>query len=70
MERTTLTLMSDYLLEIIAIMLAVRMIVTMKLPNAEIISAVTFMTIIITLTFQASTSAILARYLKLDEGLK
>lgn len=46
------------------------MIVTMKLPNAEIISAVTFMTIIITLTVQASTSGALARYLKLDEGLK
>lgn len=46
------------------------MIVTMKLPNAEIISSVTFMTIIITLTVQASTSSKLARYLKLDEGLK
>ncbi len=46
------------------------MIVTMKLPHADIISAVTFMTIIITLTVQASTSAALARYLKLDEGIK
>lgn len=46
------------------------MIVTLKLPHADIISAVTFMTIIITLTFQASTSAALARYLKLDQGMK
>lgn len=46
------------------------MIVTLKLPHADIISAVTFMTIIITLTVQASTSAALARYLKLDEGIK
>ncbi len=46
------------------------MIVTLKLPHADIISAVTFMTIIITLTVQASTSAALARYLKLDEGVK
>lgn len=46
------------------------MIVTLKLPHADIISAVTFMTIILTLTFQASTSAALARYLKLDQGVK
>lgn len=46
------------------------MIVTLKLPHADIISAVTFMTIIITLTVQASTSAALARYLKLDEDIK
>ena len=46
------------------------MIVTQKLAHADIISAVTFTTIIITLTFQASTSAALARYLQLDEGAK
>lgn len=46
------------------------MLVTMKLPNAQIISAVTFTTIIITLTFQASTSKFLARILKLEEPLK
>ena len=46
------------------------MIVTMKLPHADIISSVTFMTIILTLSFQASTSAALARYLKLDQGIK
>lgn len=46
------------------------MIVTLKLPHADIISAVTFMTIILTLTVQASTSAALAKYLKLDQGIK
>lgn len=43
------------------------MLVTMKLPNAEIISSVTFMAIIITLTFQASTAKLLAKILKLEE---
>lgn len=43
------------------------MLVSMKLPNAEIISSVTFTTIIITLTIQASTSKSLARVLKLEE---
>jgi potassium/hydrogen antiporter len=42
------------------------MLVTMKLPNAEVISSVTFMAIIITLTFQASTARLLAKVLKLD----
>lgn len=43
------------------------MMVTMKIPNAEIISSVTFMAIIITLTFQASTANVLAKLLKLDK---
>jgi NhaP-type Na+/H+ or K+/H+ antiporter len=42
------------------------MLVAMKLPNADIISSVTFTTIIVTLTFQASTTKALARFLKLD----
>jgi potassium/hydrogen antiporter len=42
------------------------MLVTMNLPNAQVISSVTFMTIIITLTFQASTAALLAKILKLE----
>ncbi|AFS77712.1 putative Na(+)/H(+) antiporter [Gottschalkia acidurici 9a] len=46
------------------------MIVTLGIPNAQIISSVTFATILITLTVQASTSAALARYLKLDEDYK
>lgn len=43
------------------------MLVSMKLPNAEIISSVTFTAIIITLTFQASTSKYLAKILNLEE---
>ncbi|MCY6960309.1 cation:proton antiporter [Clostridium brassicae] len=43
------------------------MMITMKIPNAEIISSVTFMAIIITLTFQASTANLLAKLLKLDK---
>ncbi|MCY6371031.1 cation:proton antiporter [Clostridium ganghwense] len=43
------------------------MMVTMKIPNAQIISSVTFMAIIVTLTFQASTSKLLAKILKLEE---
>ncbi|KOA20633.1 K(+)/H(+) antiporter NhaP2 [Clostridium homopropionicum DSM 5847] len=43
------------------------MLVSMKLPNSEIISSVTFTAIIITLTFQASTSKYLAKLLKLEE---
>ncbi|WMJ80739.1 sodium:proton antiporter [Clostridium sp. MB40-C1] len=43
------------------------MMITMKIPNAEIISSVTFMAIIITLTFQASTAHLLAKLLKLDK---
>lgn len=46
------------------------MIVSMKLPNGEIISAITFMTIIITLTLQASTANYLAKVLKLDINRK
>lgn len=46
------------------------MMVSMKLPNAEIISSVTFATIIITLTFQASTSKTLAKFLNLEEDNK
>lgn len=43
------------------------MLLSMKIPNAEIISAVTFMTIIITLVVQASTAVLLAKKLKLDK---
>ncbi|QGU95902.1 sodium:proton antiporter [Clostridium bovifaecis] len=46
------------------------MMVSMKLPNAEIISSVTFAAIIITLTFQASTSKALAKFLDLEEDNK
>ena len=42
------------------------MLVSMKIPNAEIISAVTSMAIIITLTFQASSAKYVARLLKLE----
>lgn len=42
------------------------MIVSMNIPNSDIISSVTFTAIIITLTFQASTSKQLAKILKLD----
>ena len=42
------------------------MIVSINVRNAQIISAVTFMAIIITLTFQASTTKCLARILKLE----
>ena len=42
------------------------MLITMKIPNAELISAVTSMAIIITLTFQASTAKYLAKVLKLE----
>jgi NhaP-type Na+/H+ or K+/H+ antiporter len=40
--------------------------ISMKIPNAELISAVTFMAIIITLLLQASTAVLLAKKLKLD----
>ena len=42
------------------------MILTMGLEHAEIISSVTFATILITLTLQASTSKLLAKVLNLD----
>jgi cell volume regulation protein A len=42
------------------------MLMTMKIPNAEIISAVTSIAIIITLAFQASTAAWLAKKLDLE----
>lgn len=42
------------------------MLITMNIPNAELISAVTSMAIIITLTFQASTAKYLAKVLKLE----
>jgi potassium/hydrogen antiporter len=42
------------------------MLVSMKIPNAELISAVTFMAIIITLVLQASTAVLLAKKLNLD----
>ena len=42
------------------------MIVSLKVTNAPIISAVTFMAIIITLTFQASTAKYVAKLLKLE----
>jgi cell volume regulation protein A len=42
------------------------MLVSMKVPNAEIISAVTSMAIIITLTFQASSAKYVAKLLKLE----
>ena len=42
------------------------MLVSMNIPNANIISSITFMTIIITLTIQASTAKNLSKALKLD----
>ncbi|NFL70173.1 sodium:proton antiporter [Clostridium botulinum] len=50
----------------------VGMLLTMHIKNSDIIASVTFITIIITLTFQASTSKSLAKLLKLDldEGKK
>ncbi|MGB9813912.1 MAG: cation:proton antiporter [Thermovenabulum sp.] len=42
------------------------MLLTMKVPHADIISAVTFATIILTLTLQASSAKILAKLLKID----
>lgn len=42
------------------------MLMTMRVPNADIISAVTSMAIIITLSFQASTAAWLAKKLDLE----
>lgn len=42
------------------------MLVTAGIANADIISSVTFATILITLTFQASTAGVLAKLLKLD----
>ena len=42
------------------------MLITMKVPNAELISAVTSVAIIVTLTFQASTAKFFARVLKLE----
>lgn len=47
----------------------VGMLVTMKVPNAQVISSVTFMAIIITLTFQASSKKYLAKLLGLQQGL-
>lgn len=44
----------------------VGMLVTMKVPHADVISAVTFMTILITLALQASTKCFVARILKLE----
>lgn len=46
----------------------VGMLMAMNVKNADIIASVTFMTIIITLTFQASTAPFLAKILKLDES--
>lgn len=43
------------------------MLVTMNVRHSDIISAVTFMAIILTLTLQASSSAYLARILKLEK---
>jgi cell volume regulation protein A len=43
------------------------MIVAMKVPHANIISSVTFLTILITLSIQASTAQWLAKALKLEE---
>ena len=43
------------------------MLVSIKIPHSDIISSVTFSTIIITLTLQASTSKLLARALKLEK---
>lgn len=45
----------------------VGMLVTMKVPHADVIASVTFMTIIITLSLQASTKGLIANWLKLDE---
>lgn len=42
------------------------MLVTAGIAHADIISSVTFATIIVTLTFQASTAGVLAKFLKLD----
>lgn len=42
------------------------MLITMNIPNAELISAVTSMAIIITLTFQASTAKYFAKLLGLE----
>jgi potassium/hydrogen antiporter len=42
------------------------MLISMKIAHSDIISSVTTMAIIITLTFQASTSKYFAKYLKLD----
>lgn len=44
------------------------MLVTSGITHSDIISSVTFATILITLTFQASTSKVLAKALKLDLG--
>lgn len=44
------------------------MLVSMKIPNASVISAVTSMAIIITLSFQATTAQYIAKILKLEEG--
>jgi NhaP-type Na+/H+ or K+/H+ antiporter len=42
------------------------MLITIKVPNAELISAVTSIAIIVTLTFQASTAKYFAKVLKLE----
>ncbi|MDH8678627.1 sodium:proton antiporter [Fusibacter bizertensis] len=44
------------------------MLVTSGVLHSDIISSVTFATIMVTLTFQASTAGILAHFLKLDVG--
>jgi sodium/proton antiporter, CPA1 family (TC 2.A.36) len=44
------------------------MLVTSGVMHSDIISSVTFATIMVTLTFQASTAGILAHFLKLDVG--
>lgn len=43
------------------------MLVSMQIPYAQVISSVTFMTIIITLSLQASTAKYVAKILKLEE---
>ncbi|OJV62437.1 MAG: sodium:proton antiporter [Clostridiales bacterium 38-18] len=42
------------------------MLVTSGIAHSDVISAVTFATIMVTLTFQASTAGLLAKFLKLD----
>ena len=44
------------------------MLLSMQIPHAQVISAVTFMAIIITLSFQASTAKYVAKILKLEES--
>ena len=44
------------------------MLVSMQIPHAQVISSVTFMAIIITLSFQASTAKYVAKLLNLEES--